>query len=106
MIVSEPLLRNWFPNQKLVVLIGPEGDFTAEEVLAAENAGFTPIHLGQSRLRTETAGLVAVATVYAALAGLIFSGKLNLSKGCFQSSHGYIILFLAEHGLVIAQWIQ
>jgi len=54
------------PNQKLVVLIGPEGDFTAEEVLAAENAGFTPIHLGQSRLRTETAALTAVSMVYAA----------------------------------------
>ncbi len=41
------------------VLIGPEGDFTEEEVLLAKNNGYDVIHLGTSRLRTETAGLVA-----------------------------------------------
>ena len=50
----------------LVVLIGPEGDFTPNEVLAAQKAGFKPIHLGRSRLRTETAALTAVSMVYAA----------------------------------------
>ena len=41
------------------VLIGPEGDFTKEELILAENKGFIPVSLGDSRLRTETAGLVA-----------------------------------------------
>lgn len=43
-----------------LVLIGPEGDFSEEEVAVAVNRGFIPISLGESRLRTETAGLVAV----------------------------------------------
>lgn len=43
-----------------VVLVGPEGDFSIEEVKAAETAGFQPVSLGRSRLRTETAGLAAV----------------------------------------------
>ncbi|MBL7766307.1 MAG: 16S rRNA (uracil(1498)-N(3))-methyltransferase [Chitinophagaceae bacterium] len=46
-----------------MILIGPEGDFTAEEVQQAEAMGFQSISLGQSRLRTETAALVA-CTVY------------------------------------------
>jgi 16S rRNA (uracil1498-N3)-methyltransferase len=42
-----------------LVLIGPEGDFSAKELTAAINAGFTNVSLGHSRLRTETAGLAA-----------------------------------------------
>lgn len=42
------------------VFIGPEGDFSAEEVKLAIQKGFIPISLGTSRLRTETAALVAV----------------------------------------------
>lgn len=42
------------------VLIGPEGDFSVEEVNAAIAHGFTPVSLGESRLRTETAALYAV----------------------------------------------
>lgn len=42
------------------VLIGPEGDFSAEEVRRAAEAGCQPVSLGRSRLRTETAALVAV----------------------------------------------
>lgn len=42
------------------VLIGPEGDFDPEEVRLAGAAGYKPLSLGESRLRTETAGLVAV----------------------------------------------
>ena len=42
------------------VLIGPEGDFSPEEVRQAIRKGYTPVSLGQSRLRTETAALVAV----------------------------------------------
>jgi 16S rRNA (uracil1498-N3)-methyltransferase len=41
------------------ILIGPEGDFTPKEVEAALAARFTPVSLGQNRLRTETAGIVA-----------------------------------------------
>lgn len=43
-----------------VVMIGPEGDFSVDEVKLAIQAGFTPVSLGRSRLRTETAALVAV----------------------------------------------
>ncbi len=42
------------------VFIGPEGDFSIEEVRKAVDAGFVSVHLGKSRLRTETAGLSAV----------------------------------------------
>lgn len=42
------------------VLIGPEGDFSKREVELALKSGYKAIHLGESRLRTETAGLVAV----------------------------------------------
>ncbi len=42
-----------------VVLIGPEGDFSDQEIAAASEAGFQPVCLGESTLRTETAGLVA-----------------------------------------------
>lgn len=51
-------------NGSALVLIGPEGDFTLEEVRAAQAAGFRPISLGESRLRTETAALVAVHLMY------------------------------------------
>lgn len=48
------------PRTPALVLIGPEGDFSIDEVRAAEAAGFRSISLGTSRLRTETAALVAV----------------------------------------------
>lgn len=47
-----------------VVLIGPEGDFSPQEVEAARNAGFQPVLLGNNRLRTETAGLVACVQIH------------------------------------------
>ena len=47
-----------------VILIGPEGDFSPDEIEAAINKGFKPVHLGQSRLRTETAGIAACHSVY------------------------------------------
>ena len=50
--------------KNVVVLIGPEGDFSPKEVAAALCAGFKPVHLGPSRLRTETAALVSAAAVY------------------------------------------
>lgn len=45
-----------------LILIGPEGDFSSEEIELAINAGFLPVSLGDSRLRTETAGVVACHT--------------------------------------------
>lgn len=48
----------------VVILIGPEGDFSPKEVAAALKAGFKAVHLGPSRLRTETAALCAVMSVY------------------------------------------
>lgn len=47
-------------NDDITVLVGPEGDFSIEEVREAIDHGFCSIHLGQSRLRTETAGLASV----------------------------------------------
>lgn len=52
-----PIHRVIFKNNKSLVLIGPEGDFTREEVNMAVQAGFTSLSLGDNRLRTETAGL-------------------------------------------------
>jgi len=46
-----------------LILIGPEGDFTPEEVQKAMQYGFIPVSLGKFRLRTETAALLACATV-------------------------------------------
>jgi len=48
------------PGRDAVVLIGPEGDFSEEEIQQALAAGFQPVSLGPSRLRTETAALYAV----------------------------------------------
>lgn len=47
-------------DEDITVLVGPEGDFSVDEVRQALDHGFEPISLGKSRLRTETAGLVAV----------------------------------------------
>lgn len=47
-------------GKSVVTMIGPEGDFSRQEVQAALDNGFRPVSLGLSRLRTETAALVAV----------------------------------------------
>lgn len=47
-----------------LVLIGPEGDFSSEEIILAKEQGFLPVSLGQSRLRTETAAIVACHTIH------------------------------------------
>ena len=58
---DKPLLKDILhPEEDALVLIGPEGDFSEEEVALAIENGFQPISLGASRLRTETAALVAV----------------------------------------------
>lgn len=48
---------------QLTILIGPEGDFTPEEVRQATGSGFTSISLGENRLRTETAAIYALSLV-------------------------------------------
>lgn len=47
------------PHEKALILIGPEGDFSLNEVKLAKENNFNEINLGNSRLRTETAGIVA-----------------------------------------------
>lgn len=53
-------LRKPADSDDALVLIGPEGDFSIDEVRQAVAHGFQSVHLGKSRLRTETAGLAAV----------------------------------------------
>ena len=53
-----------YDGDQITVMIGPEGDFSKEEAEMALAAGFIPVHLGPSRLRTETAALTAAAAVY------------------------------------------
>ena len=55
-----PLLKDQLSHEgDALVMIGPEGDFSPAEVAAAEAAGFMSVSLGTSRLRTETAAIVA-----------------------------------------------
>jgi 16S rRNA (uracil1498-N3)-methyltransferase len=51
-------------NESVLVLIGPEGDFSEEEINMAIANGFIPVSLGKNRLRTETAGIAACMSVY------------------------------------------
>ena len=61
---DKPLLKDVIcPGEDALVLIGPEGDFSEEEVKKAIANGFQSISLGKSRLRTETAALVACHTM-------------------------------------------
>jgi len=61
--VTQTLVKAASPGQDTFVLIGPEGDFSREEIEEAKVAGFVPVSLGASRLRTETAGVAAVHTI-------------------------------------------
>ncbi|HEA28643.1 MAG TPA: 16S rRNA (uracil(1498)-N(3))-methyltransferase [Leeuwenhoekiella sp.] len=51
------------PGADILLLIGPEGDFSPEEIDFARSNGFQPVTLGESRLRTETAAIVAAHSV-------------------------------------------
>ena len=62
--VNITLRKNYRAGQDVCILIGPEGDFTAEEVKLAQSAGFEALSLGASRLRTETAGVIACHTIH------------------------------------------
>ena len=61
---KQPVKDIYIPRKNALLLIGPEGDFSAEEVNSALSAGFSPVSLGESRLRTETAALVACHTIH------------------------------------------
>lgn len=57
--VKGHLKENYHKGQNVLILIGPEGDFSPEEVAMAKSEGFEGVSLGNSRLRTETAGIAA-----------------------------------------------
>lgn len=58
------LARELKPGESTAIMIGPEGDFSPEEVHQAFDHGFVPISLGEARLRTETAALTAAQTFH------------------------------------------
>ena len=60
---KKQLQKEIVKSSDVLILIGPEGDFSKEEVQKAISVGFIPVSLGNSRLRTETAGVVACHTV-------------------------------------------
>ena len=62
--VTQELAQLCKPNKSTLVLIGPEGDFSREEVEEAKQQGFIPVKLGPARLRTETAGVAACHTIH------------------------------------------
>ena len=61
--VKEQLCDLYEKGKNAIVLIGPEGDFSKEEVELAKENGFVPVSLGEARLRTETAAVVACHTI-------------------------------------------
>ncbi|GGW22152.1 16S rRNA (uracil(1498)-N(3))-methyltransferase [Arenibacter certesii] len=61
--VKKELYHTLSPKEATTILIGPEGDFSPSEIDLALRKGFNPIALGETRLRTETAAVVACTTV-------------------------------------------
>lgn len=59
---KKSLQKELEPGKNYTILIGPEGDFSSEEIKSAIKAGFVPVTLGNTRLRTETAAIVAAHT--------------------------------------------
>lgn len=57
--VKQYLVKDFKPKSNYLILIGPEGDFSPDEIELALQSGYLPITLGESRLRTETAALQA-----------------------------------------------
>jgi 16S rRNA (uracil1498-N3)-methyltransferase len=63
--VNQLELKNAYSPQKDVcILIGPEGDFSPEEITKCIDKGFAPVKMGNQRLRTETAAIVACNTIH------------------------------------------
>jgi 16S rRNA (uracil1498-N3)-methyltransferase len=72
---EKPLLQHLCrPRTDTLILIGPEGDFSPEEIQMATARGFAAISLGKSRLRTETAALVACHTAH------LVNGELRMEN--------------------------
>ncbi|MDP4271205.1 MAG: 16S rRNA (uracil(1498)-N(3))-methyltransferase [Bacteroidota bacterium] len=61
---KKSLTSQYNKGGNVLILIGPEGDFSEEEVALAKQNGFLPVSLSSSRLRTETAALVACHTIH------------------------------------------
>jgi len=61
---TQPIQEELGAGLHTVVMIGPEGDFTPEEIQQALAHGFKPVSLGSARLRTETAGLYALTVMH------------------------------------------
>lgn len=67
---KKELFHSVRPKQNTIILVGPEGDFSNAEILLALKKGFKAVALGETRLRTETAAVVACTTM----------AMINLSK--------------------------
>ena len=61
---KKPLTETYRKGENALILIGPEGDFSEEEVAFAIENGYEPVSLGDTRLRTETACLIATHTIH------------------------------------------
>ncbi len=60
---GEKILCSKISSKKSIIIIGPEGDFTPDELDKSKSQGIVPISFGSSRLRTETAGIIAATTL-------------------------------------------
>ena len=76
------LKRRVAADKDITILIGPEGDFSPTEIDKAYEQGFLPVSLGEGRLRTETAALVACTTVVMNQ----YAIKVRYSIGLFQNT--------------------
>jgi 16S rRNA (uracil1498-N3)-methyltransferase len=61
---SNPIVHSYSKEEDVTILIGPEGDFSEREIELAVNAGYRKTSLGDYRLRTETAGLIAIQSIH------------------------------------------
>jgi len=62
--VTLTLKKDYQKGEDVLLLIGPEGDFSPYELNLAKQNNYYPISLGKSRLRTETAAVVACSTIH------------------------------------------
>lgn len=80
---DKKILKNEISKGRdVLVLIGPEGDFSEQEIQDALQLGFVPVSLGDSRLRTETAGVVACHTAI-----LMNYGATDTNRSSVVGSH-------------------
>jgi 16S rRNA (uracil1498-N3)-methyltransferase len=55
---TNPFNEMYVPKENSIIFVGPEGDFTQEEIELAKKEKFIPVGLGENRLRVETAGIL------------------------------------------------